>query len=577
MRFGSVRGLRVQLLLWTVLPLTFMLVAVAVWGINIHETAMRELVAKMDARAARLAAGHLSDQLSNRLVVLDSLIDGATSAGDGTLDALFDGGIAFFAADGTLKEAFPPTQNWDARPVNKMQAGQSVLSMSHARQALYSPLFIDPASGNEMLLVGLAEEDGQMVMGAVSLARLGEPGVLQLTNTPSEVPRNNGSQSLNVLISFLVDPQGTVIYHPDPTQIGLDYRPHEGVIAVTQGLSGATFHREENGQEMVAGYAPVAGPGWGLVVQEPWETLIAPNLRLSLLTPLVVVIAALISGAAVTFGLRNIVYPLQALDKQATAVAWGDFSAVDKPVGGVQEIDDLRRTLEGMTRQIQRYQTGMRDYIAAVTAAQEDERRRLARELHDETIQSLIALGHRVEMAQKALDKNPERARERLEQLRTMVLDTQTELRRFVRALRPLYLEDLGLVTALEMLAKEVSAANGLDVTVRIQETPRRLSPDIELTAYRIAQEGLSNVVRHAQAQSAVLTVTFAQKGVHLWLKDDGVGFNPPVNPADMANEGHFGLMGIHERALLFGGWLTIHAQPGEGSELEIFLPAAKE
>jgi len=201
----------------------------------------------------------------------------------------------------------------------------------------------------------------------------------------------------------------------------------------------------------------------------------------------------------------------------------------------------------------------------------------LARELHDETIQSLIALGHRVEMAQKALDKNPARARERLAQLRTMVLDTQTELRRFVRALRPLYLEDLGLVTALEMLAKEVSAASGLDITVRIQETSRRLPPDIELTAYRIAQEGLSNVVRHAQAQSAALTVTFAQKGVHLWLKDDGIGFEPPVNPADMANEGHFGLMGIHERALLFGGWLTIHAQPGEGSELEIFLPVAKE
>ena len=437
MRFGSVRGLRVQLLLWTVLPLTFMLVAVAVWSINIHETAMRELVAKLDARAARLAAGHLSDQLSNRLVVLDSLVDGAASAGDGTLDALFDGGIAFFAADGTLEQAFPSTKNWDVRPVNKMQAGQSVLSMSHARQALYSPLFIDPATGSEMLLIGLAQEDGQMVMGAVSLAQLGEPGVLQLTNTPSEVPRNNDSQSLNVLISFLVDSQGTVIYHPDPTQIGLDYRPHEGVIAVTQGRSGATFHREKNGQEMVAGYAPVNGPGWGLVVQEPWETLIAPNLRLSLLTPLVVVVAALISGAAVTFGLRNIVYPLQALDKQATAVAWGDFSAVDQPVGGVQEIDDLRRTLEGMTRQIQRYQTGMRDYVAAVTAAQEDERRRLARELHDETIQSLIALGHRVEMAQKALDKNPERARERLTQLRTMVLDTQTELRRFVRALRP--------------------------------------------------------------------------------------------------------------------------------------------
>jgi len=576
MFLGSLRGLRVQLLLWTVLPLTLMLVAVAVWGINIHQSAMRDLVAAMDARAAQLAAGHLSDELSNRLVVLDTIANSNAIPTSGSLAPLFDGGLALFAANGTLVQAIPSADNWEARPIDNLQAGQSVLSANHARQALFSPLFVDAATGREMLLIGLAQEDGQMVVGAVSLDRLGEPGVVQLTNAPSETPLPNTNHSLDVLISFLVDRQGTVIFHPDPTQIGLDYRAHQGVSAVTQGLSGATVHYNENGQEMVAGYAPVDGPGWGLVVQEPWETLIAPNLRLSLLTPLVVVLAALVSGVAVTFGLRYIVYPLQALDRKATAVAWGDFSAVREPVGGVKEIDDLRRTLEGMAAQIQRYQTGMRDYIAAVTTAQEDERRRLARELHDETVQALIALGHRVEMAQKSLDKNPERARERLAQLQTMVLDTQTELRRFVRALRPLYLEDLGLVTALEMLAKEVSAASGLGVTVRVQGLSRRLPADIELTAYRISQEGLSNVVRHAAARSATLTVTFAQKGLHLWLKDDGIGFEPPVNPADMANEGHFGLMGIHERALLFGGRLTIHAQPGAGSDLEIFLPVAK-
>ncbi len=577
MFLGSLRGLRVQLLLWTVLPLTLLLVAVAVWGINTHQSAMRDLVAAMDARAAKLAASHLSDELSNRLVVLDTIIEQKTIPGDGALTPLFDGGIAFFAADGSLIQATPSADVWDARPIENLQAGQSVLSPNHARQALYSPLFVDTATGREMLLIGLTQEDGQMVVGAVSLARLGEPGVVQLTNIPSEIPHSDDTPSLNVLISFLVNQQGTVIFHPDPTQIGLNYRMHEGVIAVTQGLSGATIHYDENGQEMVAGYAPVAGPGWGLVVQEPWETLIAPNLRLSLLTPLVVVLAALVSGVAVTFGLRYIVHPLQALDRKATAVAWGDFSAVKEPVGGVKEIKDLRRTLEGMAAQIQRYQTGMRDYIAAVTTAQEDERRRLARELHDETVQSLIALGHRVEMAQRALGKDPNRARERLEQLRDMILDTQTELRRFVRALRPLYLEDLGLITALEMLAKEVSVANGLDVTVRVRETARRLPADIELTAYRITQEGLNNIVRHAAAKSAVLTVTFAPKGLHLWLKDDGIGFEPPVNPADMANEGHFGLMGIHERALLFGGWLTIHAAPGNGSELEIFLPAPED
>ena len=287
--------------------------------------------------------------------------------------------------------------------------------------------------------------------------------------------------------------------------------------------------------------------------------------------------AALVSGLAVTFGLHYVVRPLQALDRQATRVAWGDFSAVDEPVSGIQEIEDLRRTLVGMAGQIQRYQSGMRDYIAAVTMAQEEERKRLARELHDETVQSLIALGHRIEMVQKTLDKNPERAHQRLVELWQLANVTQDEVRRFSRALRPLYLEDLGFIPALEMLAQETEREQNLSVSVTVEGAVRRLAPDLELAAYRIAQEGLSNVIRHAQAQSTGLTVIFAADELILRIKDDGKGFNPPVNPAELAHDGHFGLMGLHERALLFGGRLEVCSKPGEGTSLEVCLPIADQ
>jgi signal transduction histidine kinase len=310
-----------------------------------------------------------------------------------------------------------------------------------------------------------------------------------------------------------------------------------------------------------------------LIVQEPWEALIAPVMRLSLLAPLVVMAAALISGLAITFGLRYVVRPLQALDRQAARLAWGDFTAVRAPVEGVQEIEDLRRTLAGMADRIQRYQAGMRDYIAAVTMAQEEERKRLARELHDETVQSLVALGHRVEMAQRAFDKDPVRARQRLDELQTLVADIQAEVRRLSRALRPLYLEDLGLMPALEMLAQEVSRAGGLQISSQVEGEVRRLAADLELTAYRIAQEGLSNVVRHAQAQAAWLTICFAPHGLTLQVRDDGCGFEPPANPADLAYQGHFGLMGIHERALLLGGWMQVRSKAGAGTTLQVFLP----
>jgi signal transduction histidine kinase len=296
-------------------------------------------------------------------------------------------------------------------------------------------------------------------------------------------------------------------------------------------------------------------------------------MRLSLLAPLAVVAAALVSGLALTFGLRYVVHPLQALDRQATKVAWGDFAAVNEPVGGVQEIEDLRRTLAGMAAQIQHYQAGMHDYIAAVTEAQEEERKRLARELHDETIQSLIALGHRVEMAQKALDKDPERARQRLAELSQLAADSQQEVRRFSRALRPLYLEDLGFVPALEMLAQETEQQAGIAVEVAVTGPVRRLAPHLELTAYRMVQEGLSNAVRHAGAQRVQVAITFSDETLILSVEDDGRGFIPPVNPAELAHEGHFGLMGLHERALLFGGRLEVRSRPGEGTLLQVTLP----
>ena len=578
---GSLRGLRVQLLLWTVLPLTLILAAVAVLGIDMHQRSMRGLVEELDARSARLAAAHLSDGFAERVALLEVLIANPSSvAGAGnfrdTIGLLFDGGLARFDAMGRPIEAFPSTDAWHTPPTSAFLAALTPAARDHPDQPVFSPSFADPITGRASLLIAMTSKDGEMVVGAVSLERLGLAEVVAevraVDNQYPELSRGHSEAA-----AFLVDSRGQIIYHPDPAQIGQDLNQHEGVREVVRGRTGATYHREPDGRELVVGYAPVAGPGWGLIVQEPWEALIVPAMRLSLLAPLVVVVAALVSGLAVTFGLRYVVRPLQTLDRQTSRVAWGDFSALGEPVGGVQEIEDMRRTLQEMAAQIQRYQSGMRDYIAAVTMAQEEERRRLARELHDETVQSLIALGHRVEMVQKSLDKDPERARQRLAELRALAGDIQEEVRRFSRALRPLYLEDLGFVPALEMLAQETAHASGLQISTAVEGEVRRLAADLELTAYRIAQEGLNNVVRHAGAQAAWLTIAFAPAGLTLRVRDDGRGFNPPVNPTDLAHEGHFGLMGIRERALLFGGRMEVRSKLGEGTTLEVFLPLSQK
>ncbi|MCB0192084.1 MAG: hypothetical protein KDJ65_09080 [Anaerolineae bacterium] len=563
---GSLRGLRVQLLLWTVLPLTLILVGVAIIGITGHQSAMRAMVEELDARSAQLAAAHLNEAFIQRTTLLQLVAESPTTVTTKSLDNFFDGGYALFNDTETPVIAKPSGTKWQKRAPNLPEPTRS--------GTIFSDPFLDPITGKFSVLITEIHPPNTVAAGIVSLELLGLNEAISQNRLPMRyAPVDGDSLPKSRAVAYLVDSQGRVIYHPDPTFIGQNLEAHAGVKAALTGRAGATYHQEPNGQELAVGYAPVPETGWSLIVQEPWEDLIAPTMRFSLLAPLAVVVAALVSGLAVTFGLHYVIRPLQILDQQATRLAWGEFSAVNEQlVGGVQEIEDLRRTLAGMAEQIRRYQSGMRDYIAAITHAQEEERKRLARELHDETVQSLIALGHRIDLIQRELHRDPAKAQHRLKELRQLVEDTQQEVRRFSRALRPLYLEDLGFVPALEMLAQETERQQPLTVQLKVDGQLRRLPADLELTAYRVVQEGLSNVIHHAQASEINITVIFEANELVLRIQDNGRGFTPPVNPATLAETGHFGLMGLHERSLLFGGQLQIQSAPGQGTTLQIRL-----
>jgi signal transduction histidine kinase len=226
-----------------------------------------------------------------------------------------------------------------------------------------------------------------------------------------------------------------------------------------------------------------------------------------------------------------------------------------------------------MARRIQAYQRGMHDYIAAMTQGQEEERRRLARELHDDTVQSLIVLNHRVEKAQKLLSKDPDSAARPLAEVRVSLAAAIEGVRRFSRDLRPIYLEDLGFIPALEVLAREADGQDGPSVRFSLEGHVRRLSPDMELAAYRIVQEAINNVLKHAQATEAHVSVGFEPGYLRLTVRDNGRGFVPPDVPDLFAHRGHFGLMGMQERALLYGGRLSIDSAPGSGTDVSVRLP----
>jgi len=233
-------------------------------------------------------------------------------------------------------------------------------------------------------------------------------------------------------------------------------------------------------------------------------------------------------------------------------------------------VQHLQKELTEMSRKVQAAQEGLRDYIGAITSAQEEERLRLARELHDDTIQSIIALKQRVQLAQTSM--KDQTSRHTLGELETLAEQTIENLRRMTRALRPIYLEDLGLVTALDMLARETSQHNSIDVEFQKSGEELRLSHDVELALYRIAQEALNNVVRHSGAKSADLHISFGKKEIGLEVSDNGVGFDMPKSPTDFAPKGHFGLLGIRERADLIGARLEVESAPGSGTRLKVRL-----
>ncbi len=305
-----------------------------------------------------------------------------------------------------------------------------------------------------------------------------------------------------------------------------------------------------------------------------WSAATNPALDLTLVAPLVLIAPILFAFGALWFAARQIVQPLQKLESRAAALAAGDFDSINEPVGGISEVQQLQHELSDMARRVRASQDGLHDYIGAITSAQEEERLRVARELHDDTIQELIALKQRVQLAQSSVT-DPAVAG-LLGDLESLAEGTIEDVRRLTRALRPIYLEDLGLVAALEMLARESSPAGGVQVEFNRLGQERRISQESELALYRIAQEALNNVARHARADRASLDIEFGEADIRLEVSDNGIGFRLPKSLTDLAPNGHFGLLGMRERADLIGALLRIESQPGRGTRLTVNLPSLR-
>ena len=561
------RGLPIQLFVLTILPLTLLLLVIAFGSLFLHQRAMRQMVGERDERATRAAASAISEQLRHREAAIRSLALRAAAlrspehvlADAEFLLPDFDGGVALFDAKSGLLTTSNGSSTWELTVVPGLLAEIATAP----NKALFSDPFMDAGSGEEMMLVMAAAPEGITAVGAFSPSSLAKKALGDIFV--------DGDQASAVL----ADGNGRLLFQAgDLHDLGSDLSEYAGVAEALRGDSGTTYVRDNGGEQVVA-FSAIEPLNWALVIKEPWQTVADPLLRATEWAPLVlapVLIAALIG---LVFGLRQIVQPLQSLEKKAADLGWGNFEAIEESVGGINEIQRLQTELIHMAHKVKLAQQSLRGYLGAVTAGQEEERRRLARDLHDDTIQSLIALNQRIQLAQlSAQDKS---TAEQLAEMQQMTGQTIADLRRLTRDLRPIYLEDLGLVTALSMLARDTSQALGIPVDFQISGMECRMAPEVELAFYRIGQEGLSNVARHAGATCAGLYLLFGEDNTTLTIRDDGCGFDVPESPAEMAGSGHFGLLGIQERAEIIGAWLLIESEPGEGTRLNISLPNSKK
>lgn len=262
--------------------------------------------------------------------------------------------------------------------------------------------------------------------------------------------------------------------------------------------------------------------------------------------------------------------PLNTLAEQAGKLSNGDFAAFEDTSGGIHQIEALRRAMQGMVSHVRRAQQQSRAYQNNLAEGQEAERARLARELHDETVQSLIAIAQSIELAQNWVNQNPERAGEMLKLARDQSVQSVDVLRNLIGDLRPPALDELGLVAALKVQAERTCP---IPVSVQVEGTERRIDPTTALGLFRITQEALNNAHRHSGATEITVTVDFRKESIQLRIEDNGHGFDLPYDLSDLSVDRHYGLLGMQERAAAIRGTLQIRSKRGKGTTVLVNIP----
>lgn len=403
----------------------------------------------------------------------------------------------------------------------------------------------------------------------------------------------------------IVDAQGYIVAHSGD---GASYEVEEHVDILepllTSGQPGTRIHDVAGGPDHVVAYYPFDSLPGGVVIEQTEDEALAIPRQMQR-TMLVYGLGALIvaSGAA-WFHAHTVVRPIRQLTTDAARMASGDLDKSIVATRGdeigalAHSFDEMRiklgasmeesarwsaelenrvrertREVEERNRELDALNQVRRQLLGNLISAQEEERKRLARELHDDSAQTLTALLMTLKTAESALASSPEQAREALAKSGSQVHMALREIRKAILDLRPSALDDLGVASAVRWHADEHLRPLGVKVSLEIAGDEGAATGPVATAIFRIVQEAVSNIAKHSQAKNARISLDFRESEVLLLVEDDGRGFEPDSLEQLRDSGRGLGLLGLRERAELFGGTVEIESSPGNGTHIRVRVP----
>lgn len=367
---------------------------------------------------------------------------------------------------------------------------------------------------------------------------------------------------------FILDTDGNVLVHTFDEGFPTDLL---GANQVPAGEPYRVQALQTEGDTIQDVAVPVLGGKAGVVRIGISEATIAAAVAGHIRNILLWVALTLALGLSIAYGLASILAkPVSQLVEAARAVGRGDFRWKD-PVWAKDEIGSLGRAFNEMSEELKHKEEMRVQLLAKVIGAQEEERKRIARELHDETSQALTSLMVGLRFIKDSADAT--QVGGKIAELRVLAAQTLEEVHRLATELRPSLLDDLGLVAAIERYTKEYSVKMNINIDSHVGDlSGLRLPPEIEITVYRIVQEALTNIAKYAEAENVSVVLRHRDSSLVAVIEDDGKGFDVDGIMSSAA-EKKLGLFGMYERASLIGGKLTIESQPGAGTTIFLEVP----